>query len=524
MNAMPISHWLIAPVVLPFVTGAALLLVERRAPKQVAPISLGATVALLLIACTLLARAWTGEIDAYLVGNWRAPFGIALALDRLTALMLTLTAVVALASVLYARGGDDARGAHFHSLLQFQLMGLNGAFLTADLFNLFVFFEVLLIASYGLLLHGAGAARLRAAIHYVAFNLTGSALFLVAVASLYGLTGTLNMADLAHRVPQLGADSAQLVRAAALLLLVVFCVKAALLPLYFWLPDTYGAATAPVAALFAIMTKVGVYAVARMYTLVFGDAGGIAANVAQPWLPALALTTVLLGALGALAAPRLRTLVAYLVVASAGTLLLGVGLGRTTTTAAALFYLVNSTLVAAALFLLIDRIGAMRGDHDDRLVAAHFAAERPLLGAAFLFGSVAVAGLPPLGGFLGKAMLLEAAWSTPYGRWVWVIVLLSSFGVIVALARAGSLVFWRPAPSESSAAAPVATTARVQAAAIGLLLAALASIAVLAQPVASYATATANQLFDRRAYIDAVLQAEPVPPLIPIRDIAGGKP
>jgi multicomponent K+:H+ antiporter subunit D len=515
---------LIAPVALPLIVGAALLLVERRAPKWVAPISLAATVALLLIAVALLARASSGDIDAYLLGNWRAPFGIALALDRLSALMLTLTAIVAVASVLYARGGDDQRGAHFHALFQFQLMGLNGAFLTADLFNLFVFFEVLLIASYGLLLHGAGAARLKAAIHYVSVNLTGSALFLIAVASLYGLTGTLNMADLAQRVPQLGADSAQLVRAAALMLLVVFCVKAALLPLYFWLPDTYGAATAPVAALFAIMTKVGVYAVARVYTLVFGDGGGTTANVAQPWLPLLALATLLLGATGALAAARLRTLVAYLVIASAGTLLLGLGLERASTVAAVLFYLVNSTLVAAVFFLLIDRISAMRAACGDRLVPARFYAERAVLGGAFFFVAVAVAGMPPLAGFLGKALLLEAAAQTPYAPWVWSIVLLSSFGVIVALARAGSLVFWRPALPDAAAPAAAAGTAPVQAIAIGVLLAVLAAAALLAQPLASYTGAAAQQLFDRRAYIDAVLGAEPVAPAIAIREIVGGKP
>jgi multicomponent K+:H+ antiporter subunit D len=524
MIGSEMSHWLIAPVVLPLVVGAAILLIERRRPRWAAPISVAATMALLLISVALLARASSGEIDAYMLGNWRAPFGIALALDRLSALMLTLTGLVALASVLYARGGDDARGAHFHSLFQFQLMGLNGAFLTADLFNLFVFFEVLLIASYGLLLHGAGADRLKAAIHYVSFNLTGSALFLIAVASLYGLTGTLNMADLAQRVPQLGVESAQLVRAAALMLLVVFCVKAALLPLYFWLPDTYSAASAPVTALFAIMTKVGVYAVARMYTLVFGDSGGFAADVAQPWLPALALATVLLGAIGALAAARLRTLAAYLVIASAGTLLLGLGLGQPMTVAAVLFYLVNSTLVAAVLFLLIDRVNAMRDVGGDRLVPARFNAERASLGAAFLVAAVAVAGMPPLGGFLGKALLLDAASRTPYAAWVWSIVLLSSFGVIVALARAGSLVFWRPALPDAVMPSSIVRTSPTQAGAIGVLLVALVSVSVFAQSIAAYTSAAALQLFDRHAYIDAVLGAVPVPPAIPIRDIMGGKP
>ena len=195
-------HWTIVPIVLPLMTGALLVLIEQRRPGLARGLSLASTTALLLVAIALAHRAHTdGAVQAYLLGNWRAPFGIALALDRLSALMLLLTALVGAAALLYACGGDDRRGAHFHSLFQFQLMGLNGAFLTADLFNLFVFFEVLLIASYGLLLHGAGVARLRAALHYVSFNLVGSALFLIAVSLLYGLTGTLNMADLALKVP-----------------------------------------------------------------------------------------------------------------------------------------------------------------------------------------------------------------------------------------------------------------------------------------------------------------------------------
>ena len=324
--------------------------------------------------------------------------------------MLVLTAVVAVASVLYARGGGargahDAQGLHYHALFQFQLMGLNGAFLTADLFNLFVFFEVLLIASYGLLLHGGGAARLKAAIHYVGFNLAGSALFLVAVALLYGITGTLNMADLAQRVAALGPDQAALVRAAALLLIVVFGVKAALLPLYFWLPDTYRAASAPVAALFAIMTKVGVYCVARVTTLIFGDGAGVATDVADPWLPWLAIGTLALAALGTLAAVRLRTLVSYLVIASAGTLLLAIGLGSAATLSAALFYLVNSTLVAAALFLLVDSIASGRGEADDAMIPAPLA-YRAAYGVLFFVFALEAAGLPPMGGFIGKALLL----------------------------------------------------------------------------------------------------------------------
>jgi multicomponent K+:H+ antiporter subunit D len=509
-------HWIVIPVLLPLLAGSVSLLLERRAPNAVRALSVTVTFALLAVAAYLLLQVATGTVHSYLLGNWKAPFGISLALDRLSALMLVLTAVVAVGSVLYACGGGargthDAQGPHYHALFQFQLMGLNGAFLTADLFNLFVFFEVLLIASYGLLLHGRGAARLRAAIHYVVFNLMGSSLFLVGVALLYGVTGTLNMADLAVRIAALGAADAGLARAAALILIVVFGVKAALLPLYFWLPDTYRAAAAPVAALFAIMTKVGVYCVARVTTLIFGAEAGVVAEVAYPWLPWLAIGTLALAALGTLAAVRLRTLVAYLVIASAGTLLLAIGLGSPGALRAGLFYLINSTFVAAALFLLVDSVASGRGESGDELIPAPLA-YRALYGALFFLFAVEAAGLPPMGSFLGKALLLDATAGDPLMLATWTAVLVSGLGMIVALARAGSTVFWKATEANrmQTAAARPAVTERL---AIAWFTLALVLVIANAGPVSRYADAAAAQLLDRRAYLAAVLGAEPVPPM-----------
>ena len=510
------AHTIVLPVVLPLMTGSLLVLIGRRAPDWARRISLASMVALLVVALTLLAQASGGEVQAYLLSNWRAPFGIALALDRLSAMMLVLAALVGLASLLYSTAGDDRRGTHFHALFQFQLMGLNGAFLTADLFNLFVFFEVLLIASYGLLLHGAGKARLRASVHYVTFNLAGSSLFLIAVALLYGLTGTLNMADLAERVPSLGAEHGLLVHSAALLLLTVFCIKAALLPLNFWLPDTYRSASAPVAALFAIMTKVGVYAVLRTTTLIFGESGGAAADAATPWLPVLAMLTLAFGAISALAAQHLRTVIVWSVVASAGTLLLGVGLGTPASVAAALVYLVNSTLVGAALFLLADRIDAARGESADRLKPAAFGGPRNALGAAFFVLAVASAGAPPLAGFFGKAMLLQAAGTTPMAAWVIAVVLASALLMMVAMARSASVLFWHPAP-EGMKIPQTEISGSAQYLSIAALVALLIACSVFAGPLSRYAGDAAAQLFERRAYISAVLGAQPVPPAIDVR-------
>jgi multicomponent K+:H+ antiporter subunit D len=514
MATEALSHWIVVPVVLPLLAGGGLVLLERVRPALVRELSLLSVLLQLAVAVHLLTQAAGGKVSAYLLGNWPAPFGIALALDHLSALMLVLTAVVALASVVYARGGDESRSAHFHALFQFQLMGLNGAFLTADLFNLFVFFEVLLIASYGLLLHGGGAARLRASVHYVTFNLAGSALFLIAVAMLFGVTGTLNMADLAERVAALGAEDAVLVRSAALMLLVVFCVKAALLPLYFWLPDAYGSATAPVAALFAIMTKVGVYTIARVYTLVFGDDGGVAAQVAWPWLPVFALGTLALATVGALAATRMRTLAAYIVIASAGTLLLAIGLGTVAGVAAAVFYMVNSTLVAAALFLLVDRISRMRGELRDRLRPAPLP-QRGWASSGVLYAVVAIsaAGMPPLAGFLGKGFVLDAARDSPLTGAAWAVILVSSLGIVIAMARAGTTLFW--AGQDEAVRDAVAGPKPMPGHRIALawLVILVIANAVFAGRLAQYAQSTARQLIERRPYIAAVLGSRPVAPL-----------
>lgn len=528
-------HWIVLPIIAPLLGASVVLLLERRHPRVAAVLALAIASGLVVLAGGLAVSAADGVVRPYLLGNWAVPFGISLALDRLSAMMLVLTAIVGLVGILYACGGDARRGAHFHALMLFQLAGLNGAFLTADLFNLFVFFEVLLIASYGLLLHGAGAARLRASLHYVAFNLAGSALFLIAVSLLYGLTGTLSMADLAQRIAEFPAQDATLLRAAALLLLVVFAVKAALLPLYFWLPETYSSASAPAAAVFAIMTKVGVYAIARTTTLAFGaDAPGPVAGAADPWLVALALATLALGATGAVAARQLRVLIAYLVVASAGTLITAVALGTHGTLAAGLFYLINSTLAAAAMFLLADRIARMRGAACDAIQPARINAQPARIGMLFFMLALAFGGMPPFAGFLGKSWLMREAFETPSAVWVWAVVLPTSLAVVVALARAGSTMFWsaprEPAPArshpvqqapQSSDAAPGARPNQEPALqrngnvgrnlAIGMLAVLLAATTLAAGTLGRYTDATAAQLLQRQPYIEALRTAQPVP-------------
>ena len=503
------SHLMVLPVVLPLMVAAALLAFAPR-PARARALGLATTFALVAIAGGLLAQSADGAYRVYALGAWPAPFGIVLVLDRTAALMLAMTSLVALAALAAAASGWDLRGRHFHALFQFQLAGLNGAFLTGDLFNLFVFFEVLLIASYCLLLHGLGAERLRAAVHYVVLNLTASALFLVAVATLYGLTGTLNMADLAERVAGLPAGDAAYARAAGLVLFVVFAVKAALFPLQFWLPATYAAASAPVAALFAVMTKVGMYSIARLYPMVFGEDAGAAALPGTPLLP-LALATLALGAVGALAAPHLRGIVANFTIVSAGTVLVALSLASQPGMAAALYYMAHSSFALAALFLVAGLLAAQRGAAGDRLAPGPALAQPGLIGMLLLIGALGLAGLPPLSGFVGKLLLLQAARGAP-APWVWGVVLAATLLAIVCLTRAGSLLVWNSAPG--AARAPAAGPGEIVP--VVFLLACGVLMAAFAAPIHRFTDAAAAQLLAPRGYIDTVLEAAPTPRVRPL--------
>jgi multicomponent K+:H+ antiporter subunit D len=504
------AHLLVLPVVLPLLAAGLLLLLERSGIGLQRAVGLGAAAGQLLLALMIAVAAGDGTISVYLLGNWPAQLGIALAADRLTAIMLLTTAALGLAGVLYAAAGWDRRAPHFHTLFQLLLMGLNGAFLTADLFNLFVFFEVLLIASYGLMLSGGRGARMRAGLHYVVFNIAASTLYLVAVGLLYGLLGALSIAELGERIASAPVENHALIAAAGGLLLIVFCAKAALFPLYLWLPETYARTPAPVVALFAVMTKLGVYAVLRIYTVMFGDAAGPLAGLAWPWLLPAAAAGLALASLGVVAARSLRALVGYLVVGSAATLFIAVALDEPDAVGAGLYYLIHSSLVAAALFLLADLIRRQRVQAGDDLTRIDRLPAKRLLGPLFFIACLSIIGLPPLSGFIGKFALL-AAISGPAAGWVWPLLLVSSLLVLIALANAGSQLFWRGA--DDGAAATAAAAARpLEIGAIVLLLGLGIAISVAAAPVLRYTQAAADQLAEPAGYRAALLGAQPRPP------------
>ncbi|MDX2485801.1 MAG: monovalent cation/H+ antiporter subunit D [Pseudodonghicola sp.] len=513
------NHWIIAPIVLPAVVAPFIIMVMRFHRDLQRVFSVASVVALNIIALVLLTSAMDGTISVYELGNWPAPFGIILVLDRLSAMMVMLTTVLALAVVLYAIGsGWDTRGRHFHALFQFQLMGVLGAFLTGDAFNLFVFFEVLLIASYGLMIHGGGTTRLRAGVQYVVYNLLGSSLFLIALGTLYSVTGTLNMADLAVRVAELPVEDTALLRVGAVLLLLVFAIKAAVLPLHFWLPASYANAPMPVAALFAIMSKVGAYAILRMYTLVFGPGVAITDGLVGTWLLPAALLTLAVGSFGILGSRNLARLVAFGAITSMGTLLIAISLFTPQATAAALYYAIHSTFTAALLFLIADLVLERRGG---ALVPTPPMAQSGLIATLFFVGAIAMAGMPPLSGFVGKLLVMDAARASAHVWAIWAVILTTSLITILGLSRAGSILFWKPhdasmapfpRPEDEEDAAdkdpllapePVPGLAFVP---VFALIAALVALTVLAGPVMRYTEATAAQLFAPSDYIETVLQ------------------
>ncbi len=543
--AMP--HLLAVPVILPLLTAAVMLFVDERRRRLRASLNLVSCLLGLLVAIALVGhvhRHSAAAVGVYLPANWPAPYGIVLAIDRLSAMMIFVTAVIALAALIYSVARWDRAGVHFHALFQLQLMGVNGAFLTVDVFNLFVFFEILLAGSYGLLLHGSGQARVRAGLHYIVVNLFASTLFLIGVALLYGAVGTLNLADFAARIPAVPAADRPLLHAGAAILAVAFLVKAAMWPLNFWLVPAYSAAGAPVAAFFAILTKVGVYAILRIWMLFFGVDAGESAHFGGVALSWIGMISVVVASIGILASHHPGRLAAWGVVISSGTVMAAIGFARPALTAGALFYLIGSTFALAALFLLVELIDRARDveprvpvDEADPLPFSIEYIERPdanldedesvligriipgalaFLGLAFMLCALMIAGLPPLSGFLGKVAMLSSALephpdrlptlSGPSVRTLTLVAVLigSGFLTLVAFSRAGIRYFW--APQERS----IPRLRVIETAPIAALLVLCAVLTFRAEPVMRYATATVQGLHDPAAYVAAVLGAQPV--------------
>ncbi|MCF1465809.1 monovalent cation/H+ antiporter subunit D [Agrobacterium vitis] len=524
-------HLIIAPVLVPLVASAVLLLVDERRRMTKAMISLVSAVALTAIAIILF-RIESGPNsfeNVYLVGNWAAPFGIVLVLDGLSALMLLLTALLAIPALVFSFARWHAVGAHFHSMFQLLLMGVNGAFLTGDLFNLFVFFEVMLAASYGLLLHGSGPLRVKAGLHYIAVNLVAALLFLIGVSLIYGTAGTLNMADLAARIPEMEPDRRMLMEAGAGILGVVFLIKAGMWPLCFWLPTAYSAAAAPVAGIFAIMSKLGIYVILRLTMLLFGE--GPSAGFGAGVLLYGGMATLIFGTIGVLASQVLGRLAGYSVLVSSGTLLMVVGINDGAISSGALLYLVSSTLTISAFFMLIELVergqdaGAnvlavtmdAYGDADEQAPYEEEGVTMPgtmaILGICFAACGILLSGLPPLSGFIAKFAMLSAMMGTgaigsPPTMAIWaliVLVILSGIAALISMTRAGIRTFW------SSIEGTVPRVLVIEIVPVMFLLALTLALTVQAGPAMHYMDTTIRALSNPANYIDAVRNATQIP-------------
>jgi len=526
------QHLMVAPVVLPLLAAAVMLFADESSRRFKVTMSLFTTYALLGIAIYLLVVANAqGEtfVGVYRLGDWAAPFGIVLVVDRLSAVLLLLTAVLGITSLTFALAHWSQAGQRFYAVFLLQLMGLNGAFLAGDLFNLFVFFEVLLAASYGLALHGYGRSRVTAGLHYIVINVTSSTLFLIGTAMIYGVTGTLNLADLALRFPALEAGDLGLFQAGAAILGVAFLTKAAMWPLSFWLPATYSVAAPPVAAIFVVLSKVGVYVVLRFNTLVFGNTDVGIAGFGQEWLLYGGLVTIAFGAVGILSAKSLARLASYSVLVSSGTLLASIGTGQSSVVSGALYYLLVSTLAVSAMYLIAELIRRGRASEpepepvfsdEQRLrvgdefegheVGIVLPATVTLLGSLFLLITLLLSGMPPLAGFLAKFTIMWGVLKdqsvVPAGHWVLIAFLIASgLFTLVALIRIGIDAFW----TKEDLTFP--DVRLVEVLPIAVLIGVCVALTFAGGPAMRYFDDTAAYLADSSTYTRAVVAADPPP-------------
>lgn len=542
MNALAWQqHLILLPIIVPLLTGALLVPVNEKHHQRKYVANLLSTLTVLGCALALLyltdAEHWPSGIGVYLAANWSAPYGIALVADRLAALMLTLTAVLALAALVFSSSRWSRIGVHFHSLFQFLLMGLNGAFLTNDLFNLFVFFEVMLAASYGLVLHGYNVNRIRAGMQYITVNLMASFLFLIGVALIYAVAGTLNISDLGARVVAMDAAELRLLKVGAGILALAFLTKSAMWPLGFWLPTTYAAASPPVAAMLVLMTKVGVYALLRVWLQVFAVDSGPLAGFGFTALFCGGLLTLLFGAVGLLASDEPGHIAGYAAIVSSGTLLAVIGYGQSSLISAGLLYLLGSTIATAAFMLLIEFIERIRTPGASLLAVtmeAFAIDEKPeepvgvgipgtlaFLGLAFACCALVITGLPPLSGFIAKFSLLHSLLNPESGvpdlnTWLLMgLIIVAGLAGIISLMRFGVRTFWAagsvvPPRLQLSELLPVAA-----------LLLLCIGLTVMAGPVSDYLRRVAADLNQPGHYVERVLGEPAIPG--PVRTQEGSR-
>ena len=490
------------PVLAPAI-GVALCALAWSQPRLQRLISLAANVGLFAAAVALLLATRDGTVLATQFGAWAPPFGISFVADMLSAAMVMITGIMAVAVGIYGLVGDvEAReSAFYHVLYQGLLLGVTGAFLTGDIFNLYVWFEIMLISSFGLLALGGTREQLDAGIKYVALNLIATTFFLMSVAFLYGMTGTLNLADLARVIPTL--ENQGLVTALALMFLATFGAKAAVFPLFYWLPAAYHTASAPIVAIFAaLLTKVGVYAIIRTFTLLFdGDIG-----YTGPIVAGIAIFTMVTGVLGAAAHFDMRRILSFHIISQIGYMLFGIAVATPLAIGGSILYVIHHIIVKANLFLIAGVVNRAGGSFDLKKTGGLYNS-MPLLGVLFLIPALSLAGLPPLSGFWSKFTVIKASLDAGH-------VALAAAGLAVGVLTLYSMIkiwneaFWKAAPEHLDQTIHdwrADRRARIVMLSPIIALAAMTlTIGLFAEPFVDYSLRAGEQLLDKSAYIDAV--------------------
>ncbi|MFS0726027.1 Na+/H+ antiporter subunit D [Paenibacillus sp. 1P07SE] len=492
------SNVIMLPILLPFVTGALLILFSKRHRLQriVASIMM---IVLLILSVYIAADIYTNGMKTLAVGGWQAPFGIILAADNLAAMMVVLTSIVGLVCLFYsfATIHPERERYYFYPFFFFLLTGVNGSFLTGDLFNLFVFFEVMLLASYALMVIGGTKYQLRETMKYAIINVCSSLLFLIAVGYLYGVVGTVNMAQLAQRIGEV--EQTGILQVIAILFFLVFAIKGALFPLYFWLPRSYYGPPAVVMALFGgLLTKVGVYAMIRVFTLIFNHDIGFTHHNLMLWVAGL---TMLFGVLGAVAKADFKKILAYNIISHLGYMVMGLGLFTKLALAGAIFYIAHHILIKTGLLLLAGAAQKVTGTTDlnkmGGLMRTH-----PYMAWFFLILALSIAGIPPLSGFFGKFALITAAFQEESYLIAAVSLIVGLLTLLVVMKIFMSAFWGGQKHNEEQARRPV-----------GKLLLPVSLLVVLtfvlgfgAQPFFAYTEMIAEELLNPEGYIQTVMK------------------
>lgn len=492
------NNIVILPILIPFIIGAILILFAKKHTVQ-RVISGVTAIGMLVISIYLAIYVYQNGITTLELGNWSAPFGIVLVADMFATMMLVLSSIVGVVCLFFAYQtiSSEREKYYFYPFYFFLLTGVNGAFLTGDLFNLFVFFEVMLISSYILIVMGGTKYQLRESMKYVVINVFASALFIIAIAYIYAVTGTLNMAHIAERVAEL--EQTGVLNVIAVLLFIVFAMKGALFPLYFWLPRSYYGPPAAIAALFGgLLTKVGIYAIIRSFTLIFiHDPAfthkGIIATIAG--------LTMFFGVLGAVSQFDFKRILSYHIISQVGYMVMGLGIYTRLAIAGAIFYIAHHIIVKTALFLFAGATQRITGTTDLKQMGG-LLKTHPYLAWMFLIAALSLAGIPPLSGFFSKFPLILSGFEE--GQYI-----LSGVALLVGLLTLLSMIkifhyaFWgEPKHTEEQANVPIGKLLLP----IVPLVAFTIILGFAAEPVFQYSLQIADQIMDPSIYIESVLK------------------